>query len=119
MSGTTSLSFTITNPNSSTSLTGVAFTDNLPGGLTASGVTGICGGGVITTSGTSVTLTNATLAPGTSCSFSTPPSPGVTEGVKNNSVTVSSTNAGTGNTSTATLTVLDPPYISESFGPRF
>src|SRR5262249_40640134 len=31
--GTTTLNFTLTNPNSSTALTGVAFTDNFPAGL--------------------------------------------------------------------------------------
>ena len=48
--GTTSLSFTITNPSTSTSLTGVGFTDALPAGLvvaTPNGLTGSCGGGTI------------------------------------------------------------------------
>src|SRR5208282_6772542 len=39
-----------------------------------------------------------------------------TAGVKNNSVQVSSMNAGTGNTSNANVTVASPPVISKAFG---
>src|SRR5262249_58027863 len=51
LNGTTSLSFTITNPNPSTSLTGVAFTDTLPAGLvvaTPNGLMGTCDSRTIT-----------------------------------------------------------------------
>ena len=124
--GTTSLSFTITNPNAAVALTGVAFTDTLPAGLvvsTPNGLTGTCGGGTITAvagSG-SVTLSGATLAAGASCTFSVNVT-GTTAGLESNSVTVTSTNGGTGNTSTSSLTVevavIAPPTISKSFGPR-
>jgi hypothetical protein len=75
LNGITSLSFTIINPNSAIILTGVGFTDSLPSGLvvaTPNGLTGACGGGTITaTAGSgSVSLSGATLAGGTSCSFS-------------------------------------------------
>jgi hypothetical protein len=121
LNGLTSLSFTITNPAANTlSLTGVGFTDTLPAGLvvsTPNGLTGSCGGGTITaTAGTgTVSLSGATLGVGGSCTFSTNVT-GTSAGAQNNSVTVSTTNAGTGNTSNTSLTVVAPPTIGKSFG---
>jgi uncharacterized repeat protein (TIGR01451 family) len=73
--GTTTLSFTIDNPNGTVALNGVAFIDTLPAGLvvaTPNGLTGSCGGGIITaTPGSgSISLTGAMLAAGASCTFS-------------------------------------------------
>jgi hypothetical protein len=124
VSGTTTLSFTINNPNASIALNGVAFADTLPGGLIVSspnGLTGSCGGGsIIAVAGSgSVSLTGATLAGGASCTFSVNVT-GRNVGAQNNSVTVTSTNGGTGNTSTALLNVVvavvAPPTISKLFG---
>lgn len=115
--GSTSLSFNISNPNPGTALTGVAFTDTLPSGLAVSspsnGLTGSCGGGTITaTPGSgSVSLSGATLATSGSCSFSVNVT-GTAAGTENNQVQVTSTNGGTGNTSTASLTVIALPTIT-------
>src|SRR5262249_56100486 len=70
--GTTSLSFTITNPNSSTSLTGVGFTDTLPAGLTTPNNAGSsqCGGTLTVTGNNLITLTGATIAASSNCTFS-------------------------------------------------
>jgi len=73
--GSTNLSFSLTNPNSFVTLNGLAFSDALPAGLlvsTPNGLAGSCDGGTITaTAGSNiVTLTNATLSPGASCTFS-------------------------------------------------
>jgi hypothetical protein len=72
--GTTSLVFSISNPNSTTNLTGISFSDNLPPGLvvaTPNGVAGGCPGGVINAppGGPLITMTGATLPPLASCSF--------------------------------------------------
>src|SRR6202023_1882311 len=71
----TSLSFTIDNPNKSDTLTGVGFTDALPGGLMISspnGLAGSCGGGAIAAAPGSgrVTLTGATPPEGAPRTFS-------------------------------------------------
>jgi uncharacterized repeat protein (TIGR01451 family) len=119
--GTTTLTFTITNPDTTTTQTGIAFTDSLPAGLvvaTPNGLSGSCGSGTITAtagSGT-VSLSGATLAASSSCSFSVNVT-GTSSGGKNNSVTVSSNEAGTGNTANASLTVVAPPAIAKAFSP--
>ena len=71
---TTALSFTIGNPNSGTPLR-VGFSDTLPAGLEVAnpnGLSGACGGGDVaaTPGGNSISLTNATLAGGATCTFS-------------------------------------------------
>lgn len=113
--GTTSLTFTVLNPNAQGNLTSVAFTDNLPVGLIlAPPVNGSCGGGTFTVSLSSISLTGATLPAGASCTFSVNVQ-GIGVGTQNNSVTVTS-NIGMGNTATASLAVEGPPSISKAFG---
>ncbi len=123
LNGSTSLSFTVTNPNASSSLSGVSFGDALPAGLVVSapnGVTGVCGGGTVTAiaGSSSIFLGGATLAASASCTFSANVT-GTTAGDKINTTgAVSSTQSGVGATSnTATLTVLLPPVIAKAFGP--
>jgi uncharacterized repeat protein (TIGR01451 family) len=119
LNGTTSLTFTINNPNTNLALTGIAFTDALPAGLvvaTPNGLTNNCGGTATAVAGaSSVSLSAGTLASSASCTISANIT-GTTAGVKNNSVQVTSTEAGTGNTSNASITVVGPPTISKSFG---
>ncbi len=119
LNGTTSLTFTITNPNTNVALTGVAFTDNLPAGLvvaTPNGLSNTCGGTVTAAPGSGVvSLSAGTLATSASCTVSVNVQ-GTTAGVKNNSVQVTSTEGGTGNTSNASITVVGPASIAKAFG---
>jgi hypothetical protein len=120
LNSSTSLTFAIQNSNASLAVTGLAFTDTLPAGMvvaTPSGATDTCGGAVTAVAGTgSVTLASGSLAANSTCAVALNVT-GVTSGVKNNSVTVTSTNAGTGNTANASLTVVSPPVIAKAFGP--
>lgn len=109
----TALSFSIANPNQSTTLSGIGFTDNLPAGLvvaTPNGLSGTCGGGTITaTAGSSsISLSGASLAGGVACTFSVNVV-GTTAGTHNNVTTsVTSTEGVAGNVASATLVVKDP-----------
>src|SRR5271154_1406719 len=117
--GTTSLDFSISNPNSGVALTNVSFTDNLPAGLTVAtpnNLASTCGGTATAVAGSSqASLSGGTLAASTSCTVSLNVQ-GTTAGVKNNSVQVTSTEGGTGNTSNASLTVTTPPAVIKVFG---
>ena len=119
INGTTSLTFTITNPNLSTALTGVAFTDNLPPGLvvaTPNALTNSSNGTATATAGSgTVSLSGASLAAGASATISINVT-GTIAGVKSNSTAATSTNAGTGNTANAIVTVVGPPVIIQAFG---
>src|SRR5262249_10495627 len=123
---TSALTFTITNPNASTALTGVAFSDPFPAGLvvaTPNGLTGSCGGRTLTaTAGAArVPPPAPPLAAAPSCTFSvnvTTPPPGFKTTTP---PAATSTNGGTGNTASATLATsagLGPssaPTIAKSF----
>gem|GEM_PF-740140 len=120
LNGTTSLTFTIdSNGNQNLTLTGVAFTDNLPAGLvvaTPPNVGGSCTGTVTAVAGSSsISLSGQSLAPNSSCTVVVNVT-GTTAGDKSNSVQVTSTNGGTGNTATASITVVAPPAIAKAFG---
>ena len=113
----TALTFTINNPNTAITLTNVSFTDDLTFGGTQSGLVvatpnGLvnnCTGSTVTAvaGSTSISMSGLSLAAGASCTLTVNVT-GTTAGLKNNSVTVSSTNGGTGNTSTADVLVRDP-----------
>jgi hypothetical protein len=114
--GSTALSFSILNPNTTVALTMVGFTDILPPGLvvsTPNGIAGSCGGGTITAvaGSTNISLTGATIPLETSCTFSVNVT-GTTVGKKINTTSaVSSLEGATGNSATATITVLAPAAV--------
>jgi arabinogalactan endo-1,4-beta-galactosidase len=109
----TSLIFDLSNPNASSSLTGIGFTDAMPAGLviaTPNGLSGACGGGAISAvaGATSVSLSGATLAASASCRFAVNVA-GTATGVQNNTTSaVSSNEGGTGQTASASITVAAP-----------
>ncbi|MDD1677826.1 MAG: hypothetical protein LUO93_01410, partial [Methanomicrobiales archaeon] len=118
LNATTSLTFTITNPAANAvALTGVAFTDTRPTGLTVANATAtVCGGTLTTTAPTGIALSGATIAANSQCQFSVTVT-GAAEGSYTNTTgNVTSTNGGTGNTASANLTVAAPPTITKSFG---
>ena len=107
----TNLNFTINNPNPSTTLSAVQFSDSLPLGLdVVSDSSSQCGGGTLTITNNAsptqdtIVLSGGSLAGGASCSFSVPVT-GTTAGSYTNTTTVSSSNGGTGNTTTANILV--------------
>jgi hypothetical protein len=116
---TTYLRFQIANFNS-ISLSGIGFTDVLPSGLvvsTPNGVSGSCGGTVTAIAGTnSISLSGATVAKTTTCTFFVNVTATFAAGFKTN-VTgpITSSNSGPGNTATAYITVISPPAIYTGF----
>ena len=117
VAGTSALSFTITNPNPSGSLTSVGFTDTLPAGVVVddpNGQSGTCGStGTLTATpgGSTITLSGGKLAAGASCTVSAAVTSNTAEVVQNATGPVSSS-AGTGNSDTETLTVIAPPSVA-------
>src|SRR5688572_1957329 len=116
-SGISTLTFTITNPNLNNALTGVTFLDTYPSGVqnavTPNAATN-CTGGVVTTPTTSsVNLGAATVPGGGSCTVTINVTVTGDGTYANTSGAVSSTNGGTGNTASNTLTVnLPNPAIA-------
>src|SRR5207237_216478 len=118
LNGSTSLTFTILNNNTTTALSGIGFSDTLPAGLVVSTpnglvVSGSCSGASVTaTQGTSVvSLSGVTLAatvpPGVSSCTVIVNVTGTAAGLQSNTTSaVTSTEGGTGLTSnTATVKV--------------
>ncbi len=127
LNANSTLSFTITNPNTGSSLSNVGFTYSLPTGVALAAspnIMGACGSASLAASpgGASISLSSGTLtaspAAGSSCTVSVSVT-GTTAGSKSTSLmSVTSTEGGTGGPSnTATLTVAAPPSISASFSP--
>jgi hypothetical protein len=104
--GTTSLTFTIHNPNAAMAFTGVAFTDTMPSGLVMSNAPATaCGAGTVGGGGTSISLSGGTMAPNGVCTFSVTVA-ATSAGTKTNTTsTVSSNKGGAGNVATATIIV--------------
>ncbi len=121
LNGSTSLTVTITNPNTGTVLNGVAFTDPLPAGLSfasPSGLSSTCGGaaGAIAGSPATLSVIGGTIAANASCAV-TVNIVGTNAGTQvNNTGNVTAAGGLTGNSATASIVVVAPPVISKAFG---
>jgi len=110
LNGTTSLSFTLANPNAATSLTGVAFTDSFPAGIlitTPNGLSNTCGGVATALQGTGiVSLTGASIGSNGSCTLTVNVTATVSGVLANTTGSVIATESLPGNTASATLRVM-------------
>lgn len=120
VNGSATLSFALANPNSAVTVSGIGFTDTLPAGMVIAAVPNLsnsCGGtATATAGGGSVALSGGTLGNSATCTVSVAVA-FTSTGIKNNTVQVSSTNLGNGNTSNTSISVLAAPSLSTSFNP--
>ena len=129
VNGTSTLVFTITNPNDNAALSGLTFTDSLPAGVQVAATPAAsttCGGTPTwapTAGATNLTFgspTGATLVASSSCTVSVNVTATTAGPHTNVSGFISSTQTGTNSTTTgsatATLTAVSPPVIAKSFG---
>jgi uncharacterized repeat protein (TIGR01451 family) len=120
LGSTPTMRFVVTNPNSSTTLNGIAFSDTTPQGITVGTNTGAaCNGGTMqTTAGHSVIFSGGMLAGGASCTIDVGVGSVEAGDWPNTTGPISSTETGAGATSnTATLTIVAPPVIAKAFSP--
>ena len=115
------LIFTLTNSNA-VPLTGAAFNDVYPAGLVnaaAPNLANTCGGAMTggISGGNSIGLTGGSIPANGSCTVQIDVTSNTSGSYNNVSGAVSSTNGGTGNTASATLSVFGKPSIAKSFTP--
>ncbi|MBI5675510.1 MAG: DUF11 domain-containing protein, partial [Nitrospirae bacterium] len=123
VNGASTLTFTINNPNSAVALSGIAFADTLPSGLTvATGSSSQCGGTLTTTAPSSISFAGGTLAASASCNVLVTVTATTAGPHQNISGSITSTESGVNNTSTgiatASLTAVLPPSIAKQFAPN-
>ena len=116
VNGVSVLRITVTNANTGTALSGVAFTDSYPAGLVntatpAGAITGTGCSGTVTAAanGTSLALSAGSVPAGGSCAITVNVTSATAATYNNTSGPVSTTNAGTGAASIGTLSVVSGP----------
>jgi len=117
----TSLTFTVSNPNQTVQLQAINFSDALPAGLvvsTPNGLANTCGGAATAVAGSSsISLAGVTLLPNTSCTLSVTVRASVAGTLVNTTGAIGS-NLAAGTTATATLSVQPPlAYQTINFPP--
>ena len=114
--GTSTLTITLANPNA-IAITGAAFTDNYPTGMTNSGtptLTNSCGGtATAVASGSSLSLSGGTIPVGGSCTVTVQVT--TTATVVNSTGTVTTTNVGNSSGASATLSFSIPVSSFNTF----
>jgi Domain of unknown function DUF11 len=111
LNSSVTLTFTITNPNPATDLTGIGFNDNIPAGLIIANpdsMTGSCDPGVISTAPDNINMVDAVVLANSSCTFSIDVLAVTTGNKINTTDAVTSVEGGTGGTATATVAVITP-----------
>jgi len=121
INGSSVLTITLTNPNTS-AITGAAFTDSYPAGLvnaaSASGAT-TCSGGTVSASnnGTSLGLSGASIPASSSCTVTVNVTSSAAGAYANSTGAVTTSNASSGSSASATLNVLQAPTAAKAFVP--
>ena len=111
LNSSVTLTFTLTNPNPATDLTGVGFSDDMPAGLLIANpdsLGGTCDTSVVTISSSNISMAGATILANTSCTLSIDVLATSAGDQVNTTGAVTSTEGGTGGTATATVTVVVP-----------
>jgi hypothetical protein len=115
--GTSSIGFSVTNPNASGTLTAVGFTDTITGGVidnpSGQSLSG-CGSVVVTSNPgtTTITVSGASVKAGTPCVISIAVTAATAEAVTSQTGTVSSSAGSSASGSQASLTVLELPTVT-------
>lgn len=118
LNGTSTLSITLSNPTA-IAMTGAAFADTLPAGLSASNAGGTCTG-TKTASGSVVSLSGGTIPASASCTV-TATITGASVGIKVNTIPAGGLTvtgpitSSSATATTASITVLSAPTLSKSF----
>lgn len=111
LNGSVTLTFTLTNPNPATDLTGVTFSDDMPAGLLIANpdsLGGTCDTSVVTLTPTNISLVGAVLLANNSCTLSIDVLATAAGDQVNTTGPITSNEGGTGGTATATVTVVVP-----------
>ena len=117
----TTLTFTLANPNAVTALTGISISDSLPSGLmiaTPNGRFGTCAGTITATAGAlSLSLADLSLEAESACTFGLNVT-GISPGLQVNTTSaINSAEGGVGSTASASITVGWSPTLGVVFNP--
>src|SRR5437588_7547171 len=108
LNSSVTLTFTLTNPNPATDLTGVSFSDDMPAGLLIANpdsLGGTCDTSVVTLSPTNISMVGGLLAANSSCTLSIDVLATTAGDQVNTTGAITSIEGGNGGTATATLSV--------------